>query len=100
MIAENKDEYNKWNEQFGKCVKLEVLVVKEYVDRMKEGPNDIDEKTGERVAVMSSDFFLVALRLQGLQMIVHVRSYHEVCRPVDVGEEVPHDVRRDCREEG
>ena len=42
VIAENKDVYNMCNEQFGKCVKLEVLVFKEHVDRMKEGPNDIN----------------------------------------------------------
>ena len=76
VIAENKDEYNMCNEQFGKCVKPEVLVFKEYVDRMREGQNDIYQITCECVAVMSLDFFLVALRKKSPQVLVHVQSYH------------------------
>merc|ERR1712232_1267572 len=65
-IAEKKDDYKKFYEQFGKCLKLgvhedstnrtkvaelmryqtsksgdEMISFKEYVDRMKEGQNDI-----------------------------------------------------------
>ena len=76
VIAQNKEKNIKCYEQFGKCVKLGVLVFEEYVDRMREGQNDIYQMTGACVAVMSPDFFLVALRKKGAQVLVHVRSYH------------------------
>eukprot|EP00959_Pyramimonas_sp_CCMP1952_P277034 5791216-Pyramimonas_sp.AAC.1 len=74
-IAEKKDDYKKFHEQFGKRLKLGVhedstnrtkvaefmryhtsksgdkmISVKEYVDRMKEGHNDINHSTGESIA--------------------------------------------------
>ena len=80
-----KDDYKKCYEQFGKCLKLgvhedstnrtkvaellrfntsksgdEQISFKEYVDRMKEGPNDIYYITGESIAAVSSSPFLEA----------------------------------------
>merc|ERR1719254_80894 len=92
-IAEKKDDYKKFYEQFGKCLKLgihedstnrakiakllryhstksgdESISLKEYVDRMKEGQNDIYYITGESVAAVSSSPFIEALRKKGLEV--------------------------------
>merc|ERR1740127_177556 len=100
-IAEKKDDYKKFYEQFGKCLKLgihedstnrqkiaellryqtsksgdESISFKEYVDRMKEGQNDIYYITGESVAAVSSSPFLEALRKKGLEVLY-------MCDPVD-----------------
>merc|ERR1711959_580275 len=89
-IAEKKDDYKKFYEQFGKYLKLgihedstnrakiaellryqtsksgdESISLKEYVDRMKEGQNDIYYITGESVAQVSSSPFLENLRKKG-----------------------------------
>ena len=78
-IAEKKDDYKKFYEQFSKNIKLgihedstnrtkvaelmryhtsksgdEQISLKEYVDRMKEGQNDIYYITGESIAAVSS----------------------------------------------
>ena len=83
-IAEKKDDYNQFYEQFGKCLKLgvhedptnrtqvaelmryqtsksgeETISLKEYIDRMQEGQNDIYYTTGESIAAASSSTFLV-----------------------------------------
>merc|ERR1711953_1609179 len=96
-IAEKKDDYKKFYEQFGKCLKLgvhedstnrtkvaelmryqtsksgdELISFKEYVDRMKEGQNDIYYITGESVAAVSSSPFLENLRKKGLEVIYMV----------------------------
>merc|ERR1712076_271129 len=93
-IAEKKDDYKKFYEQFGKCLKLgvhedstnrtkvaellryhtsksgdEQISLKEYVDRMKEGQNDIFYITGESIAAVSSSPFLETLRKKGLEVI-------------------------------
>merc|ERR1712139_72061 len=100
-IAEKKDDYKKFYEQFGKCLKLgihedstnrtkiaellryqtsksgdESISFKEYVDRMKEGQNDIYYITGESVAAVSSSPFLEALRKKGLEVLY-------MCDPID-----------------
>merc|ERR1739838_968356 len=93
-IAEKKDDYKKFYEQFGKCLKLgvhedstnrvkiaellryhtsksgdEMISLKEYVDRMKEGQNDIYYITGESIAAVSSSPFLETLRKKGLEVL-------------------------------
>merc|ERR1712139_590622 len=93
-IAEKKDDYKKFYEQFSKPMKLgihedstnrtkvaellrfqtsksgdEQISLKEYVDRMKEGQNDIYYITGESVAAVSSSPFLENLRKKGLEVI-------------------------------
>merc|ERR1712177_183946 len=101
-IAEKKDDYKKFYEQFGKCLKLgvhedstnrtkvaelmryqtsksgdEMISFKEYVDRMKEGQNDIFYITGESVAAVSSSPFLENLRKKGLEVLYMVDPIDE-----------------------
>merc|ERR1712183_39838 len=101
-IAEKKDDYKKFYEQFGKCLKLgvhedstnrtkvaelmryqtsksgdEQISLKEYVDRMKEGQNDIYYITGESIAAVSSSPFLENLRKKGLEVLYMVDTVDE-----------------------
>merc|ERR1711865_989603 len=101
-IAEKKDDYKKFYEQFGKCLKLgvhedstnrtkvaelmryqtsksgdEQISLKEYVDHMKEGQNDIYYITGESIAQVSSSPFLEALRKKGLEVLYMVDAVDE-----------------------
>merc|ERR1712207_98691 len=91
-------------EQFGKCMKLgvhedstnrtkvaelmryhtsksgdEQISFKEYVDRMKEGQNDIYYITGESIAAVSSSPFLETLRKKGLEVLYMVDPIDEYC---------------------
>merc|ERR1712072_966714 len=101
-IAEKKDDYKKFYEQFAKCLKLgihedstnrtkvaellryhtsksgdEQISLKEYVDRMKEGQNDIFYITGESIAAVSSSPFLETLRKKGLEVLYMVDPIDE-----------------------
>merc|ERR1712167_124726 len=101
-IAENKEDYNKFYEQFQKNIKLgvhedstnrtkiaelmrfstsksgdEQISLKEYVDRMKEGQNDIYYITGESIAAVSSSPFLETLRKKGLEVLYMVDPVDE-----------------------
>merc|ERR1711963_24877 len=101
-IAEKKDDYKKFYEQFGKCLKLgvhedstnrtkvaelmryhssksgdEQISLKEYVDRMKEGQNDIFYITGESITAVSSSPFLESLRKKGLEVLYMVDPVDE-----------------------
>merc|ERR1711900_127597 len=101
-IAEKKDDYKKFYEQFGKNLKLgihedstnrnkladllryqtsksgdESISLKEYCDRMKEGQNDIYYITGESVAQVSSSPFLEQLRKKGFEVLYMVDPIDE-----------------------
>merc|ERR1719436_1861490 len=101
-IAEKKDDYKKFYEQFGKCLKLgvhedstnrvkvaelmryqtsksgdEQISLKEYVDRMKEGQTDIFYITGESVAAVSSSPFIETLRKKGIEVLYLVDPIDE-----------------------
>merc|ERR1711959_253503 len=101
-IAEKKDDYKKFYEQFSKNIKLginedstnrmkiaelmryhtsksgdEQISLKEYVDRMKEGQNDIYYITGESIAAVSSSPFLECLRKKGLEVLYMVDPVDE-----------------------
>merc|ERR1711871_430002 len=101
-IGEKKDDYKKFYEQFGKCLKLgihedstnrtkiaelmryqtsksgdEQISLKEYVDRMKEGQNDIYYITGESITAVSSSPFLESLRKKGLEVLYMVDPVDE-----------------------
>merc|ERR1712149_119893 len=101
-ISEKKDDYKKFYEQFSKNLKLgihedstnraklaelmrfqtsksgdDVVSLKEYVDRMKEGQSDIYYITGESVAQVSSSPFLENLRKKGLEVLYMVDPVDE-----------------------
>merc|ERR1712166_133725 len=101
-IAEKKDDYKKCYEQFGKPMKLgihedstnrqkiaelmrfntsksgdEQISFKEYVDRMKEGQNDIYYITGESIAQVSSSPFMENLRKKGFEVLFMVDPIDE-----------------------
>merc|ERR1712062_946882 len=101
-ISEKKDDYKKFYEQFGKCIKLgihedttnrnkiaellryqssksgdEQISLKEYIDRMKEGQNDIYYITGESITAVSSSPFLESLRKKGLEVLYMVDPVDE-----------------------
>merc|ERR1712070_94799 len=101
-IIEKKDDYKKFYEQFSKNMKLgihedstnrakvaelmryntsksgdEQISLKEYVDRMKEGQNDIYYITGESIAQVSSSPFLESLRKKGLEVLYMVDPVDE-----------------------
>merc|ERR1719229_1627953 len=103
-IAEKKDDYKKFYEQFGKNLKLgvhedstnrtkvaelmryhtsksgdEQISLREYVDRMKEGQNDIYYITGESIAAVSSSPFLETLRKKGIEVLYMVDPIDEYC---------------------
>merc|ERR1712159_550604 len=101
-ITEKKDDYKKFYEQFSKHLKLgihedstnrtkladllryqtsksgdELISLKEYCDRMKEGQNDIFYITGESVASVSSSPFIETLRKKGYEVLYMVDPIDE-----------------------
>merc|ERR1712134_37093 len=101
-IAEKKDDYKKFYEQFSKNIKLGIhedstnrakvaellryhtsksgdvqISFKEYVDLMKEGQNDIYCITGESIAAVSSSPFLESLRKKGIEVLYMVDPVDE-----------------------
>merc|ERR1712050_777165 len=100
-IAEKNDDYKKFYEQFSKNLKLgvhedstnrtkiadlmrfstsksgdDVISLKEYVDRMKEGQSDIYYITGESVASVDASPFIETLKKKGLEVLY-------MCDPID-----------------
>merc|ERR1719407_285980 len=103
-IAEKKDDYKKFYEQFSKNLKLgihedstnrakladllryqtsksgdEMISLKEYCDRMKEGQNDIYYITGESIQGVSSSPFIETLRKKGFEVLYMVDPIDEYC---------------------
>jgi molecular chaperone HtpG len=103
-IAEKEDDYNKFYEQFSKNLKLGVhedstnrakiadlmrystsksgdsqISLKEYVDRMKEGQNDIYYITGESVASVDASPFIETLKKKGIEVLYMVDPIDEYC---------------------
>merc|ERR1712023_210946 len=94
-IAEKKDDYKKFYEQFSKNIKLGIhedstnrMKVAELMRyhtsksgdeqiSMKEGQNDIYYITGESIAAVSSSPFLEALRKKGLEVLYMVDPIDE-----------------------
>jgi molecular chaperone HtpG len=101
-ISEKKDDYKKFYEQFSKNLKLgihedstnrskiadllrfqtsksgdELISLKEYCDRMKEGQKDIFYITGESVPQVSTSPFIEGLRKKGLEVLYLVDPIDE-----------------------
>ena len=55
----------------------EQISLKEYVDRMKEGQNDIYYITGESIAAVSSSPFLETLRKKGIEVLYMIDPVDE-----------------------
>merc|ERR1711861_123809 len=104
MFTEKKDDYKKFYEQFSKNLKLgihedstnrakladllrfqtsksgdEMISLKEYCDRMKEGQTDIYYITGESIQGVSSSPFIETLRKKGIEVIYMVDPIDEYC---------------------
>jgi len=103
-IAEKPDDYKKFYEQFSKNLKLgvhedstnrtklaelmryqtsksgdELISFKEYIDRMKEGQQDIYYITGDSVAGVANSPFVETLKKKGLEVLYMVDPIDEYC---------------------
>jgi len=103
-IAENADDYKKFYEQFGKNLKLgihedstnraklaellrfqtsksgdDLISLKEYIDRMKEGQSDIYYITGESIGAVAMSPFIETLKKKGLEVVYMVDPIDEYC---------------------
>ena len=103
-IAENKDDWKKFYEAFGKNLKFgihedsanreklaellryhssksgeEMVSLREYIDNMKEGQKDIYYITGESRKAVESSPFLEQLKKRGLEVLFMVEPIDEYC---------------------
>ncbi|EEA08051.1 Hsp90 protein, putative [Cryptosporidium muris RN66] len=103
-ITEKPEDYKKFYEQFSKNLKLgihedsanrnkisellryqtsksgdEMISLKEYVDRMKEGQKEIYYITGESIQVVQNSPFLERLRKLGYEVLYMVDPIDEYC---------------------
>merc|ERR1719393_817307 len=90
-IAENKDDFNKFYESFGKNLKLgihedsnnrgktgdETTSLRDYVTRMKEGQKDIYYITGESKKAVENSPFIERLKKRGLEVLFMVDPIDE-----------------------
>lgn len=101
-LSENAEDYKKFYEQFGKNLKLgvhedstnrnkiadllrfstsksgeEMVSLKEYVGRMREGQKDIFFITGESKAAVANSPFIEALKKRGMEVIYMVDPIDE-----------------------
>lgn len=101
-IAENAEDYKKFYEQFGKNLKLgvhedstnrtkisellrfhtsksgeDLISLKEYIARMKEGQKDIFFITGESKAAVANSPFIETLKKRGIEVVYMVDPIDE-----------------------
>merc|ERR1711988_1446672 len=122
-LAEDTEKYNQFYEQFSKNIKLgvhedntnrakisellryqtsksgdEMISLREYCDRMKEGQTDIYYITGESIQAVRDSPFLEKLKKKGFEVIYMVDPIDEYC--VQQSKEYDNHKLKCCTKEG